>query len=418
MRTYLTLLLLLLLTVSAGVDAQYYPGNYIGAGTWVANVTDGATVTTVWNNPGDIHGIIMGAKNRTLVCSPRDLDAVVRVDPTTGTVTTILYDAANLASPGGLVIDQDGNLIVASQTSGGVHGLYKLTGSTLTTVCTTLGLGVTANFTGGLVRDVDTGDYVVQAFDVASGHPMYKIAADGSSFTTVHTGISGYPKRDFTQEVASGNYYVGSSDTTLGGILIEVTPAGLTTIKANVVGNNNAFSAPVADRASAAAPRIMSNHYNTATYYVDVATGTVTTMAMTVNSVSPKCGTILYSRNIQTVLTAPGKWDINVSFPTLPSKVYALVATLSGIRPGFNMGDGRRILLNPDPLTYATLVDALPTIFNDGGNVLDASGEATGKLNLTTLPPLGGLTMHILALAESSPGTIAAISEPFVMRLP
>jgi hypothetical protein len=418
MRTYVILLVMLLLTVSVGANAQFYPNPYIGAGSYIAATASDGTVTTIFDNSGQIWGMMMGAKNKSLVCANDSADAVLRVDPG-GTVTTILADATILATPAGLVLDQDGNIIVCSRTSGGDHGIFKIAGSSITTVATTASLGLTCSFTGGLVRDVDTGDLIVQVFDPTNSHPMYKVAVDGSSFTTVHTGIPfGNPKRDFCQNVATGHYYVGSNDTSTGGYLLEVTQSGVTTIKATVAANNSAFNAPVADRGSAAAPRVVSVHYNTNIYYADLGTGTVTTTAVNGITVSPKCGEILYSRNIQTVLVGPKKWDMRLSFPRLPGARYALIASISGIRPGITLLDGRRILLNPDPLTYATLVDALPAIFNDGGNTLDANGEAVGQLNTSSLPPLGGLTMHILAIVEKPAATIAAISEPFVMRLP
>jgi hypothetical protein len=419
MRTYLILVLLLLLGLSVGASAQYFPGPYVGAGSWIGTVTSAGAVTTIWNNPGTVYGIAMDAQNKNLICGETSLQALLSLDPTTGAYTTILADANVLASPRGLVLDQDGNLIVASDATTG-YGLFKISGNQITTLITTLSMGITGTFSGGLVRDVDTGDYVVQVYDTTLGHPMYSVAADGSTFTTVHTGIpAGTPGWNFTQDVASGYYYVGGKDTGgIGGYLLEVQKNGATTILATVAADASAYLVPMADRASAAAPRVVSPYYNTNIYYTDLATGTVTTTAIAGNFVSPRSGTIVYQRNIQTVLTAPGKWDIFVSFPTLPSKVYALVATLSGIRPGVTMPDSRRILLNPDPLTYATLVDALLPIFNDGGNLLDANGAATGSLDLTTLPPLGGVAMHLLVVVESTPGVIAAVSEPFLMRLP
>ena len=92
---------------------------------------------------------------------------------------------------------------------------------------------------------------------------------------------------------------------------------------------------------------------------------------------------------------------------------YAAGLSLSGVP----LLDGRYILLNPDALTYLSVNNLLPGVFNPGLAVLDKAGEAQGSLNVSMLPPLG-LPVHLVVVVLYFKATagIAVISDPTCFR--
>jgi hypothetical protein len=177
------------------------------------------------------------------------------------------------------------------------------------------------------------------------------------------------------------------------------------------------FNALAADRASASGRRLVHPYINNL-YYTDLTTFTVTSVAVNGASVSPRCIDFYRGRNIQTVRTARGKYDVRLSFPNHPNKAYVAAMGYSGVRPGILLPDGRRIAINPDTLTVVTVANQLPQLFNPGPGILDGNGEAKGALNVSFLPQLG-LAVHVIAvvLDPAAPGGFAVIANPFVMLL-
>ena len=55
----------------------------------------------------------------------------------------------------------------------------------------------------------------------------------------------------------------------------------------------------------------------------------------------------------------PGRWKVRLDFPGEARRAYAAAISLSGIRPGVKLADGRRILFNPDWLSVASLLGLL-----------------------------------------------------------
>ena len=141
-------------------------------------------------------------------------------------------------------------------------------------------------------------------------------------------------------------------------------------------------------------------------------------MAVNGNSVSPRDIDIWQGRNIQPVRTAAGQYTLRFSFPGYGGMPYAAGMSLSGVRPGVVLPDGRNILLNPDMLTFLTVNNLLPGIFNLGPAVLDKAGEAQGSLDVSALPPLG-LPVHLVVVVLDPKATagLAVISDPYVMPL-
>jgi len=161
--------------------------------------------------------------------------------------------------------------------------------------------------------------------------------------------------------------------------------------------------------------------------HYDVRTWTLTTFDTMVTTASyryPMCQQLEFyrGRHIQTVRTAPNRWDIRLSCPHLPNRRYVLVAGISGVRPAIPLADGRTVNLAFDLITVMTVGNALKPYWDPGPGVLDPNGEAVGRLDLSALPiPRNGLGMPFwIAMAVIDPAApigIAYLPDTYVMRL-
>ena len=67
-----------------------------------------------------------------------------------------------------------------------------------------------------------------------------------------------------------------------------------------------------------------------------------------------------------------------------------------------------------------SLKNWLRPYFNPGPLVLDAGGEAQGSIDISKLPPLGGVPIWIAVavLDPAAPDGMAYLPDTYVMRLP
>ena len=418
MNTRILLAILFALTLVAGAWAQNHGENFVLSGSSIQILDGKGTFTTLYNNPGTAHGVVMDVDNKHIIYGEGTTKGWLRLDPTNNAVTTILTDLNVFDYTSEITIDHLGDFIVGSSDTTWNYGLYRVSGTSISTLATTLKMGIPGSFTGGIVRDVDTGNFVLQTYGGSAGpHPMVSIAPDGT-FTTIVANYStlGGPRYDFTQDMRTGDFYVGGNDSAQG-FLVKVTRNGATSLVATSA-DRFAFNAMTADRASSIAPRLV-HPYIKNLYYTDLKTFAVTSVAVNGSSVSPRGITFYQGRNIQTVLTAPGKYDMNFSFPAYPGKAYVPALTLSGIRPGVALPDGRNILLNLDTVAFATVSNVLQPLFNPGPGLLDKNGEAKGSMDLSSLPAKLGVVAHLMVvvLDSGAPLNIAVIADPWVMPL-
>lgn len=408
----------------ASAVAQNHPGDYVAGGTSIRSIDPAGNVTTIFDNAGSSGGLTMAIDNRHLVFNSSTDDGLFLVDPNTAAVTTIVVDAQALSTPYDIVTNTDGDYVCTAFSLSNGRNLWsvlRISGSTINTIATTMSLGLTSGaFTAGLVRDIDTGDLVVPIFDSTTGHPIVSIAPDGSSLSTVLTSFPvGAPRFDMVQDIGSGDYYIGGRDNGgLDGFLLQVAKNGASTVVATSV-DDFAWNSPAIDRSSSAAPRIVSAYFSTNYYSFDLTTAIVSSVAVNGSFVSPRAATILYSRNIQSVLASPRKWSLNFSFPTHAGKNYAATITTSGVRPAVPLVDGRRIAFVPDIFSLLGLSGGLTGIFSGGPATLDANGEAQGMLDLSSLPSPLNLRVHVMCvvLDPAAPLGIAAIADPWLMRV-
>jgi hypothetical protein len=424
MRTVTIFSLMLVLGLAAVTSAQPYQGPIAVGGTSIQTLTLTGTQKYVYNNPGYAHGVTMDLANQQVLYSADSSYEVFSVDPTTGAVTTIKTGFTGLAAATECLIDQNGDHVVVGSSTGypaySNMGLFRISGSTLSTVITTLQMGIAATFTGGLEIDIDTGNYIAQMYGGSSGpHPLVSISPNGGVFTTVIANFSslGGPRFQFAQDIRTGKLYVGGNNSSLG-FLVEVDKkTGISKVVATNGNDRYAWNVIHADRGSSSLPQLISS-YTRHLYFTDLKGFSVTSVATSSSAVSPRSMEIIGSRNLQTVATGSKQWNIQVSCPNHPSKAYVLGMSLSGIRPGVTLKDGRSILLNPDWLTILTVTNKIPGIFGQGAGLLDTNGTAVGKLNLSGLPKLNVVGhIAVIVLDAKAPLGIALIPDPVVMQL-
>lgn len=400
-----------LFIVASPGAAQYHVPQYATGGS-VMYLVDGNTlsVSTIFDNYGTAYGITMDTDNKSLWFGQSSASGgIYKWDVGTMAVTTILADTINFNTPYDMIVNQDGDLVLTSRTSNSVYGLFKVSGGNVTTIATAPSAATT--WYGGLEIDIDTGKYVLQA----KNSPYALIAIDDAGVITT-LGTGGNPRYSITQDYTTGTWYQGSFSS-----LFKLTTGSSTFVQVTLTGPTiGYFYAIACDRASAANPRMVGLHNNGAATsilnFIDLTTGAVT--AKTVNQ-------YIYNyeiefcrgRNLCTVKTGTGKWDINLSFPGEAGKGYAVGMSLSGVRPGIILMDGRKINLAIDVLTALTVNNLIPSIFNPGTLTLDANGEAKAGLDVSSLGTLGGLRIWIEALLIDK-GRIGTIADPVGITLP
>ncbi len=409
--------LLLLAVLAFGAGAQYYPANYLISGSAVQVVDGAGNVTTLIDNQGTAYAVTMDWDNTQVLYGDTTGDGFFRIDPATSAVTTILVDPNLFNTPTQIEVNQDGDYVVAGSGTSG-YGLYRIRGSSVTTIMTTLTSSLPGSFTGGMVIDVDTGEYVAQLYGGAAGpHPLVSIHPTTGAITTIATNIStlGAPRFSFCQDVATSDFWVGVNDSTAG-YLYNVGRSGISTL---IATNNDrfAFNTLEPDRAGAANRRLVHTYISNL-YYTDLTSFQTTAVAINGSARSPRGASILNRREVQTVRVGTRKWDLLFSFQNHPGASYVTAISFSGVRPGIPLPDGRRILLNVDTLSLLSLQGLLIPLFNPGPLALGPTGTARGSLDLSAIPTLG-LTLHIgtVVLDPSAPLGIAVVADPIPVRV-
>jgi len=373
--------------------------------------------------------------------------------PSSGTSSPQAYYYEHGLRP---IIDQDGDYLALRYRNERVTTpttLQRLdlrvmkidrTSLAVTTLLTSLNLPV-KRYSGfsQLGRDIHTGrlmiggwqdkvpppgwDFPVWTLDPESGYPLGSLRYwnDGS--------VHGWPWAGyaFEQNVANG-CLEGLGDQVRYVHQLKPGSSGLTTLAA-VTGYPNAQIMHGArfDLQTAARPRYLLGGF----YYprgawllqFDVKTWALTTFDTVLTTAQYRYPYLYWQdfyrgRHIQTVRTGRDRWTIRLSCPRHPNLSYVLVASLSGLRPGVPIGDGRRINLNPDTITYVTLHGLMPAIWSMGPGRLDARGEARGFLDVSSLwRPANGWGIPVwIAMAvvdPNAPTGLAYLPDTYVMRL-
>jgi len=401
--------------------AQYHDAGYLSGSLEIHLTSGSGVVTTLYDNPSALNGLAMDVDNRRVVFGDGGTAAgahgLLRLDPAARTVTTVVTHPSLLYSPLDLVVNGDGDYVFTNRYATLVTPTftrydvalfkYSPTTSKLTTIATTLALGAPGIWQGGLGVDIDTGEYVVQDRNLANGAPLLGITDQGT-IRTLANGLD--PRHGITQDLRTGDWY-----SPAGGQIFVVRKSATspTSLFAGASGHG-LHSAVAFDRASAAAPRLVSR-YRDALYFVDPIAAAVTSVVLSETTATPWEVTFHRGRNLASIRTAPGRYDVRLSFPGAASKAYAIGLSLTGVRPGVVLADNRVISLAPDIFTVLTVANLLPGMWDPGPLVLDAGGEATARLDVSGLPT-AGLSVWCIALVLDR-GAIVTIADPILLRL-
>ncbi|MBN2489873.1 MAG: hypothetical protein JXQ29_03375 [Planctomycetes bacterium] len=342
--------------------------------------------------------------------------SLLQVDPNGTIVQTIQVDSVNPQMNGGMaqgvVVDQNGDYVVALGVGGGSPdpGLRRVDrANKVTTLCR----GSPFQDPYGVTVDIDTGKFLV----LDSGNRfVFSVAPDGSGITSLGSFAFNFSVRSqITQDIRSGNYYVGSY-ASQGAVVLCMDALGQVT---TVLGSGIVTALGLHnDRASAAAPRLVvgSNTSQSGVFFVDLATKAITTLASTTglsfNQLFPR-------QELSTFRRSAGIWEIYLHFPGEAGNAYSVGLSISGVRPGVPLPDGRRILLNVDKLTPLSLSGQLGAIFAGSVGNLNPSGRGMAVLDVAKFPVLKGIAVWLLAATLDPKATlgIRTLSDPVRITL-
>ena len=328
------------------------------------------------------------------------------------------------------VVDQDGGYVVnAMRTIGMIlhHDLLRIDrNGAVRTMFTTLFNHPMLTFEDTLCRNIDTGHYLVTDCNHVFYGPVYEVTDQGQR-TAWNTG----PNQGWNwHHSMPQNHRNGFLEAPLNGEVYQLQPGGggstiLTTLAQGAVISygTSGFDLQTAARPRWVATGTTLNMDRVVLYTIDHATFSVTSISIKNNPYNANW--VMHfdfdfyrGRHLQTIKSGKFRWDIRMSCPRFPGKTYALVAGLSGVRPGVALPDGRCINLKLDDLVLLTLQNQVPALFHPGPCVLDSSGEATGRLDLSITGRLGiPIWLAMAVLDPGAPWGIAYLPDTYVMRI-
>jgi len=144
---------------------------------------------------------------------------------------------------------------------------------------------------------------------------------------------------------------------------------------------------------------------------------TVTLLHPFLGDVTPYSIDILGSVNLTSRLLGPDRWQLDVSFPSVPGKAFMIALSLSGTHPGISIGT-RRVNLAPDSFTFASVKGTLWPVLSGNLGLLDSQGKGAAVLDLKRLKgALVGQPLYFVAMAldAAAPNGLAVISDPHMI---
>jgi len=362
-------------------------------------------------------------------------EGLFRVDPATGSYTTVWNNTPSTLGYMALYdlnINQDGDFIVGvyeykrtTPTYSGYH-IWKITPTgTASTFVSTVTLGRSAYASHRFAKNIQTGKLFWCEGYSTSGYQVSEISKDGT-VTRWAAGSSGnygwYGYYSTPQNYRTGDLegpYAGYVYQLKKGASSRTTIATLNTTSLPYY----VYGAGLPDLQTAAKRRIVHVCYDSSPNGgwladVDVGTWTVTPTLFTSLRNYNYCFDFYRGRHTQTVTTGKDKWMVRFSAPQYPGKTYAAAVGMSGVAPGIPLADGRTILLNFDAVSYMTLNNLIPSIWQNGVGVLDGNGGAIGMLDLSGVGALGvPIWIAWVVLDPKAPSGIAYVPDPYVMEL-
>jgi hypothetical protein len=340
--------------------------------------------------------------------------SLIQVDSNGTILQTIQVLSTPPMSGGGytqdVTLDQNGDYIVAIGRGGGAPatGLLKVDRSNQVT---TVFMGAPFSDPVAVTIDASTGQFVV--LDRGS-LAVFGIAPDGSAVTTIGASPTTSVRTQIDHDPASGDLFFAGYQSSASflfrmdalGSVMTLGTGGLMTYGVHL------------DRASSATPQAILGAASTASglYVMDLNTNAIATLAslssVTLQKVFP-------DRDVSTLRRSPGVWEIALHFAGEAGNGYVVGLSLSGIRPGVLLPDGRRVPLNVDNLTSLSVNSLLGPLFVGGAGTLNAFDRGMAVLDVSSLPVLKGIPVWALALTldPKAPLGIRTIADPLRIEL-
>ena len=412
MRNPAILTLIVLFAASAG--AQYHTAGYASV-TWssggpFALKTDmNGKVTSIKIGSTSRYQCEMGDNNKLVLIPDSTSSAIWQLDPVLMAITgTLVSSSAFNTSIYGMNYDHNGDLFVATRSS-----LFRVSPAGAVTTAGPI------PSTSHMGEDVLTGELFI------SSSTLYRLDRNTLALTTLGTGFSGR-YGDLLQNPLTGDIFV---PTCCGwsGLSLHVLKAGSSVASIYLASNDLAGAyGPNLDRISAANPRLVTgSHVYLSQYpnsggmwYIDLTTGVPQNLAKWQLATIADT-TILESRNLHSVRTATGMYDVRINIPSDGGKSYLLGFSFTGVVPALPLPDGRRLPLVVDNLTFLTVNNLSAPYFTGTVGILDPFGMAPAKVNVSSFYNLlKGMKLWMVAvtLDPKAPIGIATITDPKVLK--
>lgn len=371
---------------------------------------------------------------------------IYSVDPSSLSIATIYHDTLETYAPYHLIVNQDGDFVFncygrTPSSSANTYKVMKIDAArNLTTILDSTHTG--GSFTAyGLGVDVDTGHYLVNLYQAGTFYYSVLTVAEDGTFTTFAGGplSSQYGWYGYYSQIEQ-NFATGDIEGYYSRNLYRLQRGSngprTTLYQLGLAGGYTMYSPGRMDNQSATSRRYVAAGYENqlvagattylpAVFHVDADPP----YAVTSTTVDPQNTTgkrynypyqfdFFGSRHVQPIKMGSGKWDVRLSCPRFAGKSYLLAVGASGVRPAIPLRDGRKIHLLPDTLTQLSLAGMLKPIVDAGPGILDAKGEALGRIDLGAVGKLGvPIWLQLIVLDPAAPEGIAYIPDPFVMRV-
>jgi hypothetical protein len=350
-------------------------------------------------------------------------------DVSAGGVVNTLASGLPLYRPMGMIRNCDGDWYVLNQgTTYNNIDILMLRGNKVSTLSTAANL-----YRYGHGLDPDTGQLVIRGMTRTAPYTYGYFRVDPTTGTVTQFAVyktttsTYYGAKSLIYEARSGALIDLTYDTSARvGTMVRVHPEIGITKMPYAAMNAYAYDLVKAGQrvqthAYSALGRTTTSPYTYGLFRID-ATGKgqgMSSLSFTPYTVSPVLR--IGSRHLSwTMNAAPNDRYLDLSFPGEGGLNYAVGLTLSGVRPGPLLSDGREIPLVVDEATLLSLTGGVPGVLENTVGVLSAQGRAQVRINLNAFgSALKGLKIWATALVidPQASSAVAYIEGPSLLRI-
>jgi len=351
------------------------------------------------------------------------------LDVSSGGAVTTLAAGLPLYRPMGMIRNCDGDWYVLNQgTTYNDIEILTLRGNKVTTLSRALNL-----YRYGHGLDPDTGQLVVRGMTRTSPYAYGYFRIDPAKGTVTQFAVyktttsTYYGAKELIYEGRSGALIDLIYDTsTMSGTMVRVHPEiGITKMPYPAMNGYGYDFVEAGQRVQThayyAMGRTTAAPYTYGLFRID-STGRgqgMSSLSFTPYSVTPVLR--IGSRHLSwTVNSAPNDRYLDLSFPGEGGYNYAVGLTMTGVRPGPLLSDGRELPLVADQLTLLSLTGGVPGVLENTVGALSAQGRARVRINLNPFgSALKGLKIWATALVldPQASSAVAYIEGPSLLRI-